>query len=167
MGLQKRSGPLIHAGICATSTQALSTHTNEEAKQTIPPHRNQIWSQNTICQTGPYGSPISPTEKKIIQKVCGEFLFYGCAVDSTVLTPISAIALQSANPTKETLAYTNQLLDYLATQEDAVLTYYRSDMVMAVHSDASYLCKPKAKSRAGGHFFMSTNAEIPPRTASS
>jgi len=35
-------------------------------------------------------------------------------------------------------------------------------MVMAVYSDASYLCEPKAKSRAGGHFFMSTNAEIPP-----
>ena len=70
--------------------------------------------------------------------------------------------LQSANPTKETLSHTDQLLDYLATQEDVVLTYNRSEMVMAVHSDASYLCKPKAKSRAGGHFFMSTNAKIPP-----
>jgi hypothetical protein len=106
--------------------------------------------------------PVNPTEKKFIQKVCGKFLFYGRAVDSTVLTPISAIASQSANSTKETLAHTNQLLDYLATQEDAVLTYNRSEMIMAVHSDASYLCEPKAKSRAGGHFFMSTNAEIPP-----
>jgi len=35
-------------------------------------------------------------------------------------------------------------------------------MIMAVHSDASYLFEPKAKSRAGGHFFMSTNTEIPP-----
>jgi hypothetical protein len=69
--------------------------------------------------------------------------------------------------TKETLAHTNQLLDYLATQEDGVLTYNRSEMIMAVHSDASYLCKPKAKSRAGGNFFMSTNAEIPPTTAQS
>jgi len=91
-----------------------------------------------------------------------KFLFYGRAVDSTVLTPISAIASQSANPTKETLAHANQLLDYLATEEDAVLTYNRSEMIMAVHSNASYLCKPNAKSRAGGHFFMSTNAKIPP-----
>jgi hypothetical protein len=69
--------------------------------------------------------------------------------------------LQSANPTKETLAHTNQLLDYLATQEDAVLTYNRSEMIMAVHSDASYLCKPKAKSRAGGHVMTSaTEAEL-------
>jgi hypothetical protein len=107
-------------------------------------------------------SPINPTEKKFIQKLCGKFLFYGRAVDSTVLTPISAIASQSANPTKETLAHTNQLLDYLTTQEDTVLTYNRSKMVMAVHSDASYLCKSKAKSRVGGRFFMSNNTEIPP-----
>ena len=94
--------------------------------------------------------------------MCGKFVFYGQANDSTVLTPISAIALQLANPTKETLAHTNQLLDYLATQEDGVLTYNQSEMVMAVHSNASYLCEPKAKSRASGHFFMSNNAKIPP-----
>jgi hypothetical protein len=89
-------------------------------------------------------------------------LFYGRAVDGTVLTPISAIASQSANPTKDTLAHTKQLLNYLATQEDAVLAYHKSDMILAAHSDASYLTKPGARSRAGGHFFLSTNAEIPP-----
>ena len=57
--------------------------------------------------------------------------------------------------------YTKQLLNYLATQEEAVLTYKASDMVLAVHSDASYLSEPKAKSRAGGHFFLSDNGEIP------
>jgi hypothetical protein len=35
-------------------------------------------------------------------------------------------------------------------------------MILAVHSDASYLSEPKARSRAGGHFFLSTNAKIPP-----
>ena len=35
-------------------------------------------------------------------------------------------------------------------------------MILAVHSDASYLSEPKARSRAGGHFFLSTNATIPP-----
>ena len=105
---------------------------------------------------------MGPDDKRFIQRVAGKFLFYGRAVDSTVLTPISAIASQSANPTTETLERTRQLLDYLATQEEAVLTYNRSDMILAVHSDASYLCEPKARSRAGGHFFMSTNAEIPP-----
>ena len=35
-------------------------------------------------------------------------------------------------------------------------------MILAVHSDASYLSEPKAKSRAGGHFFLSNNTDIPP-----
>ncbi len=61
------------------------------------------------------------------------------------------------------LRQTLQLLDYLATQEDAVLSYHASDMVLAVHSkNASYLRKPKACSRAGGHFFLSSNTTVPP-----
>ena len=56
---------------------------------------------------------------------------------------------------------TKQLLDYIATQEEAVLTYNASDMKLAAHSDASYLSKPKARSRAGGHFFLSSNATVP------
>ena len=41
------------------------------------------------------------------------------------------------------MRYTLQLLDYLATQEDAVLSYHASDMVLAVHSEAGYLSEPK------------------------
>ena len=94
--------------------------------------------------------------------MCGKFLFYGRAVDSTVLTPISAIASQQAQPTEEMMAQVKQLLDYLATQEEAVLTYSASKMILAVHSDAGYLNEPKARSRAGGHFFLSNNSDIPP-----
>jgi hypothetical protein len=75
---------------------------------------------------------------------------------------ISAIAAQSANPTTDTLAQTKQLLDYIATQEDAVITYSVSDMILNVHSDAGYLNESKARSRAGGHFFLSTNKDSPP-----
>jgi hypothetical protein len=57
---------------------------------------------------------------------------------------------------------TLQLLDYLATQEDAVLSYHASDMVLAVHSGASYLSKPKVQSRVGGHFFLSSDTTVPP-----
>jgi hypothetical protein len=100
--------------------------------------------------------------KKFIQQVCIKFLFLGRAVDPTLLCPISAIAFQSSNPTVDTLQHTKQLLDYITTQDDAVLTYNASDMVLAIHSDASYLSEPGARSRAGGHFFLSSNVEIPP-----
>ena len=35
-------------------------------------------------------------------------------------------------------------------------------MVLAVHSDASYLSEPKARSRAGGHHYLSNDSKIPP-----
>jgi hypothetical protein len=34
-------------------------------------------------------------------------------------------------------------------------------MVLAIHSDASYLSKPKARSQAGGHMFMASDDKIP------
>ena len=34
-------------------------------------------------------------------------------------------------------------------------------MVLVVHSNAGYLNKLEARSRAGGHFFLSSNAKIP------
>ena len=99
--------------------------------------------------------------KKFIQQVCGKFLYLGRAIDSTLLCPISAIASQAASPTEDTLRQATQLLDYLASQEEAVLTYKASDMILAVHSDASYLSEPNARSRAGGHFFLSDGGDIP------
>jgi hypothetical protein len=100
--------------------------------------------------------------KRFIQQLCGKFLFLGRAVDSTLLCPISAIVSQSSKPTKDTMRQTLLLHDYLATQEDAVISYHASNMVLAVHCNASYLSEPKARSRAGGHFFLSNDTTIPP-----
>ena len=59
------------------------------------------------------------------------------------------------------MAKANQLLDYLASQEEAIITYSASDMILAAHSDAGYLNEPQARSRAGGHFFLSNDVTIP------
>ncbi|KAK1740972.1 hypothetical protein QTG54_008224 [Skeletonema marinoi] len=106
--------------------------------------------------------PLDKKGTRFIQQVCGKFLFLGRAVDSSLLVPISAIASQAANPTTDTLQQANQLLHYVATQEDAIITYSASDMVLNVHSDAGYLNETKARSRAGGHFFLSSNNDNPP-----
>ena len=42
----------------------------------------------------------------------------------------------------------------MATNPEAKIRYYASDMVLNVHSDPSYLTAPKARSRAGGIFFL-------------
>ena len=61
-----------------------------------------------------------------------------------MLTTLSSIASTQAKPTKETLASTKLFLDYAATHQDAIITYRASDMVLVVHSNASYLSKLKA-----------------------
>jgi hypothetical protein len=55
-----------------------------------------------------------------------------------------------------------QLLDYCATQEEAIITYLASKMILNVHSDAGYLHEKKARSQASGHFFLSNNDTSPP-----
>ncbi len=52
-------------------------------------------------------------------------------------------------------------LDFMSTQEAAVHTYRASDMVLTIHSDASYLSKPKFCSHTRGHMYMVRKDEIP------
>ena len=47
-----------------------------------------------------------------------------------------------------------QFLDYCATHPNAGVRFVASDMMLALHSDASYLSDPESKSRAAGHFFL-------------
>jgi hypothetical protein len=94
-------------------------------------------------------------------EVIGVYLYYGCTVDSTMLTALSAIASTQAEPTKKTMACCKRFLNYAATHQDAVLTYKKSNMVLTIHSNASYLSKPKAHSQAGGHFFLLSDTEDP------
>jgi hypothetical protein len=49
----------------------------------------------------------------------------------------------------------------MASQDKAIVTYRASDKKLAIHSDASYLSEPKARSRASGHMFMAGSEEIP------
>ena len=42
-----------------------------------------------------------------------------------------------------------------------MLIFNASDMKFTTHSDASYLSEPKARSRAWGHFFISSDSTIP------
>jgi hypothetical protein len=79
--------------------------------------------------------------KRFIQQVNGRFLFLGRAVDNTILVALRSLAAQQAAPTEETRKQAKQLLDYVATQEEAIITYRASDMVLACHSNASYLSK--------------------------
>jgi hypothetical protein len=69
--------------------------------------------------------------------------------------PLNDIATEQTKATEKTQAATNQLLDYLATHPDATIRYHASDMILHIHSDASYLSVSNARSCLGGLFFCS------------
>jgi hypothetical protein len=69
---------------------------------------------------------------------------------------LSNIATQQSAPTKNTKKWVKQFLDYMWTHPDAVIRYCTLDMVLNVHSNASYLSASCAQSSAGVYFFLSS-----------
>ena len=81
-------------------------------------------------------------DTKNFQQVTGIFLYYERAVDSKMQVELSALESEQASPTKKITEKVMTFLDYATSQEEAEITYHESDMVLACHSDASYLSEP-------------------------
>jgi hypothetical protein len=75
--------------------------------------------------------------------------------------PLNDIATEQTKATEKTQAEADQLLDYLATHPDATIRYHASDMILHIHSDASYLSVSHARIRLGGLFYC---GDTPPPT---
>jgi hypothetical protein len=93
--------------------------------------------------------------------VAGTLLYYGRAVDSTILTSLSSLATKHAKPMQKTMETVKQLLDYCPTQDEAIITYLASKMILNVHSNAGYLNEKKAYRQASGHFSYQTMTRPP------
>jgi hypothetical protein len=91
---------------------------------------------------------------KRVRQIVGSILYYARAVDMTVLMALSTIAVDQTKATERTMERCTQLLDYLAHHAEAKVSFRASDMILNIHSEASYLSEAKARSRACGHFFM-------------
>ena len=91
---------------------------------------------------------------KRIQQIVGSILYYAHTVDMTVLAALSTIAIDQTKATQRTMDQCIQLLNYLASNQDAKVRFHASDMVMNIHSDASYLSELGAQIRTCGNFFM-------------
>jgi hypothetical protein len=102
---------------------------------------------------------LSPEEIKESQQVVGSILYYAHAMDITVLMALSSIAIEQTKGTTNTMKKAKQLLDYLAINPKVTIWYQASNMIMNVHSDASYLSEPDMQSCTCGHFFMGLTAK--------
>ncbi len=97
-----------------------------------PQHQPHLHTEQTYGATIQYAkasddSPLIPIEgKTYIQQVLGVLLYYGRAVDATILVALSSIASAQAAPTAQTMESIKTLLDYVATHPDAILTYKKA-----------------------------------------
>jgi hypothetical protein len=98
--------------------------------------------------------PFTAKQYLTIQKVTGSVLYYTREVGPTVLMPLNDIATEQTKANAKTQAVTNQLLDYLATHPDTAVRCHASDMILHIHSDASYLSVSNARSHLGVLFFL-------------
>ena len=98
--------------------------------------------------------PLSKQAITNIQHIIGTLLYYSQAVDPTISVALSSLAAEQAKGTENTAKVIVKLLNYCATHPDAALRYQRSDMILRVHSDTSYLTEPRTRCRTGGYFFL-------------
>ncbi len=99
-------------------------------------------------------APLSKSEIKCVQDIVGTLLYYAWAVNPTLLAALSTIATRQANGTRAIADACHQLLNYVATHPNAGLRYHACDMILAIHTDASYLSEMGGRSRAAGNFYL-------------
>jgi hypothetical protein len=98
---------------------------------------------------------IAPDRVKRLQQIVGTFLYYARAIDSTMLVALGTLASAQTKATLHTEKLITHFLNYAATNPEATVRYHSSNMILNIHSDASYLSEPQARSQAEGIFYMS------------
>jgi hypothetical protein len=162
MGLCRQEGALFDAIVCWEGTEAFQHPPPVVPQDHLHQHVKKTYGAKVQYANSPDTSPpLDKAGKKFIQEVTGVFLYFAQAVDFTMLTTLSAIAPKQAAPTEKTMQKCLQFLDYAASLEDAIVTYWAGNMRLRIHSDASNLSEPKARSRASGHIFMARTEDIP------
>jgi hypothetical protein len=115
-------------------------HQSSPHPYTTPTYGAKVQYADTIIDPN-----LTPEQKQFVQQVIGVFLFYGRAIDSTMLASIGSIACALSTSTWADLKQRVQhFLDYAASNPNAALVFKASDMHLWIHTDASYLTEPKA-----------------------
>ena len=131
---------------------------NQPPHHQAQPHRWTPPVYGASVQTPPAPdttATLNAKETKRVQEIVGTFLYLARAVDPTILVALNDISAKQSAPTRQTLTDLNQLLDYIACNDNPTIRYRASDMVLHIHSDGSYLSAPHARSRVAGHYFLS------------
>jgi hypothetical protein len=128
-----------------------------------PEHAPHMWNApiygaKTQFMNDKTSSPaLSDKDVKKLQQLTGTLLYYARAVDPTLIMPINVLASEQSNATEITADKVIKLLNYCNTHPETKVRYHAYDMILHIHSDASYLSENEDSSRAGGFFYMGTD----------
>ena len=98
--------------------------------------------------------PMTPVQTKYLEQVCGKFLYIARTLDDSTMHAINDLSSNKNTATQTTQKELIKLLNYCASNPKPSKMYRASDMILAVDSDAAYLVASKARSRAGGFFYL-------------
>jgi hypothetical protein len=109
-------------------------HTAPKRPQNTPHPSPEARFGKSAQETTPpdTSEPLPASGKKRVQQIVGSFLYYGRAVDITILKTLNTLSRQQSKPTVTTAKHTDHLLNYLATHPLAVMRYYASDMILQI-----------------------------------
>jgi hypothetical protein len=130
-----------------------------------PEHAPQTWNppiygaKTQFVTKKPTSPALSDKEINKLQQLTGTLLYYARAVDPTLIMRINVLASEQSTATHVTTDKVIKLLNYCNTHPESKIRYHSSDMILHVHSDASYLSEDEAKSRAGGFLYMGNAAK--------
>ncbi len=91
---------------------------------------------------------------KHVQQIMCIILYYAWAINMTVLKALSSLAVEQTKASDKTIVRCTQLLDYLLHNAVAKVCFHAYDIILNIHSNASYLLEAQAQSRTCRHFFM-------------
>jgi hypothetical protein len=150
----KRTCDISMPGYVSNVLSKFQHNSPKHPQHTPSRYVSPVYGAKTQYATKDETPPLTAQQCLTIQKITGSVLYYARAVDPTVLMPLNDIVTEQTKATEKMKATTNQMLDYLATHPDATTPYHASDMILNIHSDASYLSISNSRSRLGGLFFL-------------
>ena len=116
-------------------------------KWTVPAYEQKRWYAKTLLSL-----PIRNNElTNIIKQKTGAILYYGRAINYTILLALTEIAQKQAKPTVYTQDEMSMLMSYCATHPSFVICFHANDTSLHVDTAAVYLVKPGAKGKIAGY----------------
>jgi hypothetical protein len=122
-------------------------HKYQHAAPARPKHAPHTWNPPIYGTKTQYvkdetTSPaLSDKDVNKLQQLTGTLLYYARAVDPTLVMPITVLASEQSRAATVTADKVIKLLNNCNTHPESKIRYHASDMILHIHSDASYLAK--------------------------